>query len=138
MAIDTFNVLYTYLSTNANIVSAGITVYGPPGLPPNYVLGKTIVFTGGGGFFHEKLPIVLDRVQFRCYGTTASVARGVNLALASALNRKAHTQVTIGGSRYVLQYAICTSGAYDMLEPSAEWPFVNVYYAIHFVENALV
>ena len=137
MAIDTFNVLYTYLSTNTNITSAGIIVYGPPGLPVNYALGKTIVFIGAGGFPHEKLPITLDRVQFRCYAPTSSAARGVNLELAAALNRKAHTQVIIGGARYVLQYSICTSNAYDMIEPNTEWPFVSVFYAIQFAENAL-
>lgn len=138
MAIDTFNVLYSYLSTNTNITSAGIAVYGPPGLPINYALGKTIVFIGAGGWPHEKLPITLDRVQFRCYGLTSFAARGVNLALAAALNRKAHTQIIISGSRYVLQHAICTSNAYDMVEPNTEWPFASVFYAIQFVENALV
>jgi len=137
MAIDTLSVLYAYLASNTNITSAGITVYGPPGLPINYVLGKTIVFLGAGGMQHHKLPIALDRIQFRCYGKTSSEARSVNLALQAALNRKSHTQVTIGGLKYVLQYAICTGGAYDMLEPSTEWPFVNVYYAVHFLENSL-
>lgn len=138
IVIDTFKMLYSYLSTNTNITSAGIAVYGPPGLPINYVLGKTIVFVGAGGWPHASLPITLDRIQFRCYGQTSSVAREVNIALASALNRKAHTQITIGGLRYVLQHSICTSNAYDMIEPSAEWPFVSVFYAIQFLENALV
>lgn len=137
MAVDGGLILYKYLSTHTAITGNSISVYGPPGLPVNYTLGKTILFIQAGGVFHEKLPISIDRWQIRCYGTTASQAHDVYTKLQMALNRKGHSNVTISSSTYVLQYAICTSGAIDFVEPSSEWPSVSSIWLIHILENPL-
>ena len=131
--IDTINVLYHYLVNNTTITTeVGSNVYGPPGLPRNFSITKALVFWGDGGGLDVNIPRAVERVAFRCYGTTAKEARAVYNALVDALHRQ-RADVTIGSTTYRILYAEQSGGPFDMVEPEFGWPFVQVYYNIQFV-----
>ncbi len=135
--LDTAEVLYTLLAADAALQTNGFSVYGPPGLPVNWTIGKAVVFWGEGGVGRERLPLTNERVQLRCYGADAESARLGYRLLADALNRKGHTRVTISGKTYVLQYASLTSGPYDLQEPETRWVYVAAFYEVQFYERGV-
>ena len=134
--IDTAELIWTYLSGVSTIASAvGANVYGPPGLPTNFILTPAIMFVGSGGPGDIHLPKVQETWQFRCYGLTTPEARSVYLALYGALHRKKHQRFSITGGTAVLQYAQLMGGPIDDIEPQTGWPCSISTFAIQMVDR---
>lgn len=137
--INSARLLYTLLTTDPVLVPAltdanGLQIYGPPGLPREYVLTKTIMFLGNGGSGPMYSSVVQEDFSFWCYGTTPDEAREVWGLLRDQLHRRRHARITVGSQTVQFQYARLQLGPIDQVEPELPWFYAMSTFTIHFVE----
>jgi hypothetical protein len=141
--VDSSKLVWQVVATDANMIAACtnvvgsdvlLDIYGPPGLPVEFEIRKSLFFLGTGGPGDEHVPIARESFDFYCYGANAAEARAVFTTLRGALHRKRHARVTIDGSTYIFQYAQIMSGPQDRKEPAEGWDLVYSSFLIHFIE----
>ena len=137
--VDSAELFHTLLSNSpvaAEVTDGlGVHIYGPPGLPENFVLRKAIMYIGDGGIGNPNISIAQDEFEVYCYGTTAQEARMTYRTLYAYLHRRRHTRITLtSGATAVFQYAQKLSGPQDRIEPVEGWPYCFCSFYIHFIE----
>lgn len=142
--IDSARLVYELLSGDATLVAAITNVvetvsvldlYGPPGMPVDFLIRPAIVFWGDGG--PSDRIFGRESFDFYCYGNDSAQARSLFATLRTLLDRRKHSTITVGSEQWVFQYAELMSGPQDRVEPEEGWPFIYCSFMIHFVRRPL-
>ncbi len=142
LQIDTAELFYVLLASSSSVLAqiqngAGTHIYGPPGLPNDFIIQKSIMYLGDGGLGNINIPLGQEEFQVYCYGKDAQEARAVFLAVRTLLHRKKHIQVTLSNGTAVFQYAQLMAGPQDRVEPLEGWPYVYSSFLVHFMETTI-
>ncbi len=139
--IDTAEAVYVLLKLDSALTTAvtdtdgTVNIYGPPGLPKEFSIRKSVMYLGDGNPEDGYVPITREDFVFYCYGREASEARLVYRALATYLRFKKHARITVNGETVIFQKATRVSGPQDLTDLDEGWPFVYVIYTMQFVES---
>lgn len=119
---------------NAQVLSGGRrSLYGPPGLPPEFSIRKAILyFPDGTGEADRRIPKRTSEYEFRCYGVTAIEADEVFGALYQVMHRRSHRSVTLNAGNAIFLYSSMSGDAASMNEPATDWPFVRAIFDVQF------
>jgi hypothetical protein len=138
--IDSAELFYALLVSSTDVTTlvtdgSGVHIYGPPGLPEDFILRKAIMFIGDGGAGDTNVPIGQDEFEVYCYGKTVAEARLVYRTLFAFMHRKHHVRITLSnGKTAIFQYAQKLSGPQDRVEPIEGWDYCFCSFYIHFIE----
>ena len=137
--IDSAELFYLVLASDSGVLAEvqdglGVHIYGPPGLPDDFSLRKSIMYLGDGGDTNAFVPIGQDEFALYCYGPESSDARDVYRAVFACLNRRSHSQIVLSNGTAIFQYGIKVAGPQDRNDPAEDWPFVYCSFQIHFID----